>query len=100
MSEASIQSYVLKKLRMIPNSDWIKATTTNKAGTTDVYGHIKGRAIYIEIKRGGSRGPTLLQEYTIDRLQRQGAIAFWADSWDTISDKLRTEFGETSLARV
>ena len=86
--ESSVQTSILSKLRQIPNSDWIKPTQTNMAGTPDVLGHINGRFVAIEIKRDEQSKPTALQRYHIERLKEHGAIAFVAWNFEMIREEL------------
>jgi len=90
VSEASIQNYILKKLKEIPDSEWIKPTTTNKAGTQDIIGHIRGYYIAIEVKRNDKEVknvavPSVLQRYRIKETNRKGGFSFWTNNWkDTL----------------
>jgi len=84
MSESELQSYILNKLRTIENSEWEKATVTNKAGSPDIKGHIEGYYIEIEVKYGKGK-LSKLQEYRINETKRKKVIAFWANSWEVVN---------------
>ena len=85
VSEQVVQSYILEKLNEIPFSEWVKPTTTNKAGTQDILGHIRGYYIAIEVKRNdedkNDAVPSKLQRYRIAETNRKGGFSFWTNSW-------------------
>lgn len=82
LSESDIQTAILGNLRRIKNSEWIKPTTTNRAGTQDILGHIEGRFIAIEVKSNEyPAGPSRLQAYRIGRTLAKGGASFWTNSW-------------------
>ena len=58
------------------------------AGFSDIFGVMKdGRALFIEVKAGKNK-PTKLQELFLEEMREQGAIAFWANSVETVEKKL------------
>lgn len=90
MSESSVQTKILSKLRSIKNSEWTKATVTNKAGTQDIIGQIEGRYIAIEIKTDEFfKGPSALQAYRISRTLAKGGVSFWTNDWHDTLCQLR-----------
>jgi len=93
VSEASIQNYIMKKLSEIPFSEWEKATITNRAGSQDIKGHIRGYYIAIEVKTTNGK-LSRIQEYRIVQTNKKGALSFWSTSWNEVSDKLN-EFART-----
>jgi len=88
MSESSLQTHVLHKLNEIPFSEWEKATVTNRAGSQDIKGHIRGYYIAIEMKRGKNEIPTKLQMYRIAQTNKKGGLSFWAYNWEDIKNRL------------
>jgi len=90
--ESTVQRAILKFLNTIPNSDWVKPTTTNKAGWPDISGHIDGAAIFIEVKKDDKTKPSKIQEHVIDKLNRNGAIAFPCGSVGKCRENLRRWF--------
>ena len=87
--ESAIQSYILANLKKIPNSEWIKPTTTNSNGTQDILGHIQGYFIAIEVKKNdGIAHPTKLQDYRIRKTNFLGAFSFWTTSWEHTYSRL------------
>jgi len=87
--ESNIQSYILQNLKRIENSEWEKATITNKSGSPDIKGHIEGHYITIEVKRDELCGPSKLQAYRISETLKKGGISFWTASWGTTLYRLR-----------
>lgn len=91
MSEKSIQTYILKKLREIPDSWWIKPTTTNLKGCPDIIGCLEGLFISIEVKDIKGK-PSTAQEYQGKLIKTAGGIHILASSWknvDVIISKMR-----------
>ena len=88
MSESEIQTKILNKLRQIPHSEWEKATLTNRAGSQDIKGHIRGYYIAIEIKKDKNNEPSPLQAYRIAKTNEKGGFSFWSFSWPLIEYKL------------
>lgn len=88
MRESSTQRYLLHKLNQIPYSEWLKPTTTNKAGAQDVVGHIQGYHVAIEWKVPGNK-PKALQKYRIEQTVKKGACSFWADNWQDVEKNLK-----------
>jgi len=78
---------------MIPNSEWDKPSVTNKAGRQDIIGHIRGYAVYIEVKRDDAAAPTTLQRYRINKTCKTGALSFWCynvkDAFDILEQFAR-----------
>lgn len=87
MGESSTQNYILKKLNTIENSEWEKATITNKAGSPDIKGHIEGFYIAIEVKYGRNK-LSELQEYRISETKKKRGVAFGAYSWADVLREL------------
>ena len=97
--ESGTQEYILQMLNKIENSEWEKATVTNKAGSPDIKGHIEGKYIAIEVKRDEFTGPNELQKYRINKTIEKGGIAFWTFSWKDTINKLR-EYSKTAKFSV
>lgn len=74
------------ELHRIRENPW-----TSEPGLPDLFGHYKGRAIFIEVKReGGKRRQA--QIAFIKSAAENGAIAFFADSLESFVDGMG-EFG-------
>jgi len=80
--EGKIQDKLRAKLDLIPSSFWFVPTDTNKVGCPDIIGDIKGRAVYIEVKKDAKTKPRPLQRYRIQRATERGAISFCTYGWE------------------
>lgn len=98
-SEAQLQTYILKKLRAIPDSFWIKPTVTNYKGCPDILGFIRGYFIAIEIKVPTNK-PTELQKHTINKINHNGGVAFVATSWKEVKEKLLERCKDLPLCKI
>ena len=93
MSESARQSSILSNLRRIVDSEWEKATVTNKSGSPDIKGHIQGHYISIEVKDDYNE-PSAIQAYRIAETKKKGGTAFWSTSWNDTINKLREDSKE------
>lgn len=75
MSEASKQAYILKELRKLQGSFWIKPTITNYAGCPDILGAYNGAFVAFEVKDKATDKATKLQEYRMIEISRAGGVA-------------------------
>jgi Holliday junction resolvase len=91
--ETSVQTRILKYLNELPNSFWVKPTTTNCAGCPDIFGVLQGYAIFIEVKRSERETPSEIQKYRIERITGTGALVFVAYDVKTVRDRI-SEFAE------
>lgn len=73
MKEKDFQTKVLKKLRELPNSWWVKTNDRVTAGLPDIIGCIHGKFFAFELKT--TSRVTALQAYTIAKISLTGAIA-------------------------
>ncbi len=101
MSEKSNQNYILKKLRQIPNSWWVKPTTTNLKGCPDIIGCMggatvnalyRGKMITIEVKSDTGK-PSPSQEYQGKLIEKAGGCWILASHWkfvDVIINDMRS----------
>ena len=89
--ESSVQSAIMKWLKTIPNSDWVKPTVTNKAGWPDISGHVQGQAVFIEVKRDAKSKPSKIQQHIISQIVKHGGISFVAYTVSSVREKLREE---------
>ena len=87
MLEKNIQAYILKNLRGLDNSWWVKPTVTNLVGCPDILGTFKGRFIAIEVKRPGCK-PSPKQVFEMDKIIKAGGIAFIGTSWKEVREEL------------
>ena len=74
MPEKEFQRVVLKKLRSIPKSYWVKINDRATAGIPDILGCICGVFIAIELKTKSK--VTALQAYTLRRISDVHGQAF------------------------
>jgi len=87
MLEKDIQAYILKNLRALDSSWWVKPTITNLVGCPDVLGFYKGKGLAIEIKRPGCH-PSPKQEFEMSKIAKAGGIVFVATSWKEVKEEL------------
>lgn len=75
--ESAIVRAVLRRLAAEPvcYAEKRHGSVYSQAGAPDVAGCLRGRAFYLEVKRPGGPGPTLLQELQLERRRRAGAVA-------------------------
>lgn len=78
--EGKVQDGLMEYLNSIVDSFWVKPTTTNKRGTSDIIGDIQGHAVWIEVKKGKREKPNELQAYRIERALARGSISFYTAS--------------------
>lgn len=81
MLEKDFQRFVLKKLREIPSTYWIKINDKVTAGIPDIIGCVAGIFVAIELKTKSK--VTALQAYTLRRIDSANGQAFVAnpDNW-------------------
>lgn len=82
MRENLFKANYKKKLKAIPESDWVNHRADSVRGIPDVYGHVSGKAVFLEFKKNRSEakrqsGRTLLQRYRLERYRRNGALAYF-----------------------
>ena len=87
MNETTIQSNILKKLRALPRSIWVKPTITNFAGFPDIVGLYDGKFIAIEVKTE-TGVITKLQQHWIKKINEYGGISFVATSYSDVIENL------------
>ena len=80
--EKHFQTKVLKQLREIPCSYWIKLNDRATIGLPDIVGVLAGHFFAIELKTGTK--PTKLQLHTLKRLMWSGAHCFvsYPHTWE------------------
>lgn len=73
--ETDFQDWLLKKLRKIPRTKWVKINDKVTAGIPDIYGCVNSFSVVIELKiSGNSLSP--LQEFTLEEYKNAGGIAY------------------------
>lgn len=72
--EVDFQRAVLKKLRQLKNSWWIRVNDPRTVGTPDVLGTVAGVFIAIELKTRSK--VTAIQAYTLRKIGETGAEAY------------------------
>lgn len=73
--ESDFQDWLLKKLRKIPRSKWIKVNDKVTSGIPDIHGSVNGFYVTAELKIPGNNA-TPLQAYNILEYQQTGARAY------------------------
>jgi len=89
--ETRFKVQVLKDLRMIPRSWWVKVQQVALVGTPDILGCIGRRFVALELKRAATEAPDPMQLYNLNLIVDCGGLAMSAnpDSWPGIRDYLR-----------
>lgn len=72
--EKDFQKDVLKKLREVPGTWWMKVNDRTTIGLPDIFGCVGGVCFAIELKTKSKLAP--IQAYTLRRLDRAGAQTF------------------------
>ncbi len=72
--EKDFQTVVLKKLREVPGTWWMKVNDRSTIGLPDIFGCVAGVCFAIELKTKSKLAP--IQAYTLRRLDRAGAQTF------------------------
>ena len=80
---------LLKALGIWHWKQW-QGSMSQPKGVSDILGIYQGRMVAIEVKRPG-RKPTPQQQAFLDRVKREGGIAFWADSVEAVMEGLKLE---------
>ena len=80
---------LLKTLGIWHWKQW-QGSMSQPKGVSDILGCYQGRMVAIEVKRPGGK-PTEDQQKFIDRVKREGGIAFCADSVEAVMEGLKLE---------
>lgn len=72
--ESVFQDKILKKLREIPNSWWVKINDRTTVGLPDILGFCSGVGFAIELKTKSKL--SAIQAYTLRKIDRSGAQTF------------------------
>lgn len=72
--ERDFQDHVLKKLREIPNSWWVKINDRNTIGLPDIIGCVAGVFFAIELKTRSKL--SAIQAYTLRKIDASGGQSF------------------------
>lgn len=83
--EKDFQTVVLKKLREIPGTWWMKVNDRTTNGLPDILGSVAGVFFAIELKTKSKLAP--IQAYTLRRIDRSGGQTFVCTP-DTFPDLL------------
>jgi len=85
--EQTLQKKIIDWLNKQPDIWAVKVMCANRNGTPDIIASVGGRFVGIEVKAPGKLGSVSpLQRYQIDSIELTGAVAFPADSLDTVKD--------------
>lgn len=76
MLEVQFKTKVLKHLKTLPDSFFIKISDKFIAGIPDIIGCYKGRFVAIELKVGNNK-PTKIQFFIMDLIKKAGGIVCW-----------------------
>ena len=83
--EASFQRKVMKDLKTVPKSWWVKVVTASENGTPDIIGCVRGKFVALELKDQHGKA-SQLQKLQISRIE--GAKGFAAvvhpQEWDSV----------------
>lgn len=99
MLESEFQRIVLKKLRAIPNTFWVKINDRVTCGLPDILGCVAGIFIAIELKTKSK--VTALQAYTLRRIDTANGQTFVAtpENWPEVFD-LIAKFAQLRTAKL
>jgi hypothetical protein len=87
--ERDFQAYVLRKLREIPNSWWVKLNDRTTIGLPDIVGCVAGVFFAFELKT--KTKVTALQAHTLKKIERAGGQAevVTPENFDEVYDFVR-----------
>jgi hypothetical protein len=92
--ETSFKEKVLKDLRKLPKSWWVKTQQVSISGTPDILGCLDGKFIAIELKRSLKASISPLQEYNLKLISAVACgvgIVTSPENWDKTITMLREE---------
>ena len=94
--EKTLQTKVLKQLRLLPCSHWIKLNDRATIGLPDIIGCVGGQYVAIELKTQTKL--TKLQAHTLKKMQGAGAVTYvvYPKTWPDVLKEL-TVFAEMGL---
>lgn len=72
--EKDFQASYLRRLRLIPQSWWLKTNDRVTIGLPDLFGFVAGWGVVIELKTRSK--VTKIQAYTLGKIAKTGAHAF------------------------
>ena len=89
-TETSFKENVMTELRKIPDSWFFKNVAASIRGIPDICGHVKGHAIFLELKTDTGK-MSKLQEYTGGKILRTGGYfrAMKPSNYRQILDELK-----------
>lgn len=74
-SETRFKTKVLKALREIPNSWWVKIQQVSMRGTPDIIGCVNGHFVAWELKKSKFDHPDKLQQHNLDLITKSQSLA-------------------------
>jgi len=81
LTEARLQTTILKYIESLPNTWTVKILSCNKNGTPDILCCINGRFIAFEVKSPSGKGViSKLQLYRVAEIQASGGEAYFVKS--------------------
>lgn len=90
MTERKITDRIIKELRSLGFFVFkVHGSAYQQAGLPDLFAIKDGRLLAIEVKRPGGQ-TTNLQARTLQRLEEAGAIVSVVNSWEELSETIRT----------
>jgi len=73
--ETLLKERVLKFLRTLPNTWFVKVQQQTIRGTPDILACCNGHFVALELKRDGTTKPDDLQVYTLAKISASGGVA-------------------------
>jgi len=74
--ESRLKEKVLKDLKTIPNTYFIKIQQVVIRGTPDILACVSGRFVAIELKKDSTHQPDMRQDYELNKIKKAGGLGF------------------------
>ncbi len=78
--ERNLTERILEWARPRPDASFFKTTGNVVVGMPDLFGHVRGRAVWVEVKKQGGK-VSAIQALRLKTLRDEGAKAFVAYDW-------------------
>lgn len=88
--ETLFKENVLRRLRELPSSWWVKIQMVAVCGIPDILGCVNGQFVALELKKSAHDRPTTLQEWVLNKIQMAGgyAVEVNPDNFEELFEKL------------
>ncbi len=73
--ETKLKDRVLREVRLLPDSWWVKTQQVAIRGTPDILGVLRSRFIALELKRSEKEKADPLQLYNLELIEKAGGYA-------------------------